>query len=111
MTITSGRHVFEIIESVPCGYQVWNIGKNMKHGFLPLAQVDGNRNVNLNTLKAIEIEGAQTILEAIGGGQNTIVQMETYIKRYKNAKQGTWPHKQVEKMKEALKVMYLIKWQ
>lgn len=28
-TISNNRHTFEIVDSVPPGYQIWNIGKNM----------------------------------------------------------------------------------
>lgn len=57
---------------------------------------------------AIRIDGAQTILDAIGGGQRTVEQMEAYVKRYKNAKAGTWSYCQAERMKKALPIMYTI---
>lgn len=115
-TITNGKYTFEIVESVPFGYQIWNIGKNMIDGYLPLCRLcshqpyRGARNIETETLKAIKIDGAQTILAAIGGGQNTIEAMEKYIRRYQNAKAGTWSRRQAERMKEALPIMRKIKW-
>lgn len=111
LTVTSGEHVFELVDFVPSGYEIWNIGKNMIDGYLPLCRViPGTYNVEADTLKAIKIDGAQTILAAIGGGQNTIEEMEKYIKRYKNAKPGTWSYSQVQRMKKAIPIMKQIKW-
>ena len=113
--IISGNHEFELVDSVPYGgYLIWNIGKNMIDGYLPLCQLsgrqpfDGGREINQRTLKAIKVDGAQTILAAIGRGQGTIQEMETYIKRYKNSKvESTKCH--VKKLEGALEVMRSIK--
>lgn len=115
-TIEHHGHTFEIVESVPANYIIWNIGKNMLDGYLPLCKLkaiqpfEGARAIEADTLKAIKIDGAQTILAAIDGGQDTIPAMERYIKRYKNAKKGTYSYRQAERMKEALPYMYQIKW-
>ena len=73
-TIKSGEDIFEIVNSVPCGYVIWNIGENMIDGYLPLVQVGGydGCQVNIETMKAIKLDEAQTILAAIGHGENTI---------------------------------------
>ena len=109
--ITNGRHEFEVIDYVPPGYVIWNIGKNMIDGYLPIVQVGGYNGcqVNTNTMKAIKVDGAQTILASVVGGQDTVASMEQYIKRYKNAKPGTWSHSQVLRMKKALPIMKQIK--
>lgn len=109
-TITSGKHTFEVVESVPCNHKIWNIGKNMIEGYLPIVQVGGydGCQVNTRTMKAIKIEGAQTILKAVGRGQSTIKEMETYIKRYKNSKTEI-TKRHVKRLEDALKVMYNIK--
>ncbi|MCD7891633.1 MAG: hypothetical protein LUG26_07810 [Ruminococcus sp.] len=108
--------IFQIVDSVPPGYQIWNIGEHMPEGYLPLCRLKtqqpfpGCCEVETHSLKAIKIEGAEKILEAIGGGQNTIKKMETYIKRYRNAKPGTWSYTQVQRIKAALPIMKQIKW-
>ena len=110
--IIYGEHTFEIVDSVPRGYQIWNIGKNMIDGYLPLVEVGGHDGyaVNTDTMKAIKIDDAQVILSAVGRGQYTIKQMETYIKRHKKSKNMvTLRH--VEKLEKALEVMHRIKWQ
>lgn len=114
-TIASGEYIFELIDYVPVSYFIWNIGKNMIDGYLPLCRLSsrqpfsGGRAIETDTLKAIKCSGAQTILAAVGGGQDTVEKMERYIKRYRNAKPGTWSHAQVERIKKALPYMKQIK--
>ena len=109
--ITHNGHEFELVEAVPYGYVIWNIGKNMIDGYLPVVQVGGydGCQVNIKTMKAIKTDGAQAILAAIGNGQNNVADMESYVKRYKNAKEGTWSRHMVKKMKLALPYMREIK--
>lgn len=110
-TITSKHNTFEIVNHVPLGYQIWNIGKNMPDGYLPLCRVIPSMyRVEADTLKAIKIDGAQKILAAVGGGENTIEKMERYIQKHQDAKSDTWEYLQVQRMKEALPVMRQIVW-
>ncbi len=108
-------HTFQLVNEVPPGYFVWNIGShNMPSGYLPLCRkaqrIDaGEYEIDGDSLKAIHIEGAEKILDAIGGGQGTVKSMEHYIERYKNAQPGTWSYRQVRRMKEALPIMRKIK--
>ena len=82
------KNVFEVVESVPRGYQIWNIGKNMIDGYLPLCKLsasqpfEGAQCVDVNTLKAIKTESAQIILAACGRGPCTVAQMEQYIEKH-----------------------------
>lgn len=48
-------HHFTIVDKVPAGYKVWNIGKHMPSGYIPYAQVDSDCRVNTETLKALKI--------------------------------------------------------
>lgn len=106
-------HTFELVDFVPLGYLIWNIGENMADGYLPLCRLaaiqpfPGGRNIEVDTLKAIKCEGAQVILAAAGFGPETPDDMERYIERNKNK-----PHRQyeVEKMKAALPYMRKLKW-
>lgn len=110
-TVSNGDHVFQLVNRVPLGYEIWNIGKNMVPGYLPFCRViTGSHSVEVETLKAIRIDGAERILAAIGGGQNTIAKMERYVKRYKNSPTGSWPNLQVERMQRALPIMKQLKW-
>lgn len=106
--ITSGQHEFELIDYVPSGYLVWNIGENMIDGYLPLCRLSavqpfpGGRNVDVDTLKAIKTNSAQIILAAMGVGPKTVKEMEDYIKKHPNK----WG---VDRMKKALPYMRQIK--
>ena len=60
MIIATERWRFEVVNKIPAGYEIWNIGKNMVDGYIPLAEVDGYE-VNPETLKAIRIEDAQEL--------------------------------------------------
>lgn len=107
-TITHHGDTFELVDKVPRGYFVWNIGKNMIDGYLPLCRLaysqpfPGGRNIEVETLKAIKCEGAQTILEAIGWGPETPEEMERYIEKHE--RKGTHAM-EVERMKKALPLM------
>lgn len=109
--IKNGDNIFTVIDFVPVGYQIWNIGKNAPAGYLPLCKPkDNSLKVETESLKAIKTEGAEIILAAIVGGQNTIESMEKYIKRYQRAKPGTYSYRQVQRMKAALPYMKQLKW-
>lgn len=110
-------HTFELVDAVPHGYLIWNIGKNMADGYLPLCRLcavqpfPGGRNIEVETLKAVECKGAQVILDAVHSGANTLAKMEKYIAKHQNAAEGTWEHSCVKKVKEALPYMRQIKWE
>lgn len=113
--ITSGKHIFEIVKSVPAGYEIWGIGKNMVDGYLPLCKLkeeqpyEGGRLVDPDTLKAIKLEGAQTVLAAIYFGPHTVKGFERYIKRY-NGSKSAYVQRRVARAKAALEIMRTIKW-
>ena len=107
-------HTFEIVDFVPLGYEVWNIGsQNMPYGYLPLCRLkmvqpfDGGRDIETGTLKAIKIEGAHTILDAVGYGPCTLEAMEKFVAKYENKESYQW---RIAKMKKALPIMKQIKW-
>lgn len=110
MKIQSGKDTFEVVEEVPDGYMVWNIGKNMVDGYLPLCRLSarqsfpGGRSIEADTLKAIKTNGAQTILAAVGYGPSTVKEMESHIAKYAQRK----PY-ECSKMKAALPFMRQIK--
>ena len=109
-------HTFELVDSVPLGYIIWNIG-NMADGYLPLCRLcamqrfPGGRSIEPDTLKAIKCDGAQIILEATScSGADTAEKMEKYISKHRNAKPGTWEHTTVKRIKEALPYVKQIRW-
>ena len=60
------NYTFEIVEKIPEGYEVWNIGRHMQSDELvPLCQVfAGTYNINPDTLKAIKMLPAEAAVKA-----------------------------------------------
>ena len=111
-TLVVGEFTFELVDYVPRGYVIWYIGKYMPDGYLPLCKLKKNSlQIEPDTLKAIKIDGAQTILEAVGWNTETVEQMELYLKRHRNAKKGSRIYKHVQKVKAALPIMRQIRWE
>ena len=113
-TIEDRGHIYEIVDAIPAGYMIWNIGKNIIDGYLPLCRparqqpFPGGRSIDVDALKAIKIDGAQDILAAAGKGEDTLEEMERYVKRYNNAK-GGWTRTKVERYKKAIPIMKQIR--
>jgi len=56
MIIKDSKHSFEVVEKIPQGYEIWNIGDNMIDGYIPLAEEVEKYKINPNTLKAIKLD-------------------------------------------------------
>lgn len=112
-TITGDGLVFEVVEEFPLGYLIWDVSENLIPGYLPLCRLcsnqpfPGGRNIEVDTLKAIKCEGAQTILAAMGYGPEAPEEMEEYISKYANDPANDWI---VQRMKKALPLMRKLKW-
>ena len=91
-TITVQGNIFEIIDAVPYGYMIWNIGDNMPDGYIPLCRLeasqpfDGARNIQTDTLKAIPCRDSRCVLRAAACGLNTISKMRHYIRIHEKNK-------------------------
>lgn len=55
-TALSTTHTFEIVNKMPKGYIIWNIGENMEDGYLPICEIKSGFEINPDTLKAIRFE-------------------------------------------------------
>ena len=107
--ISSGKDEFELVDFIPYGYKIWNIGKNMINGYLPLVITGGYDGCQVVGIKkAVKCEEAQTILNAIGAGQGNIKEMQKYIEEHTNSN-DSWEIMHIERLKKALKVLYTIK--
>ena len=110
----NGIHRYELVDEVPLGYEVWNIGANMAPGYLPFCRLcatqpfEGGRNIEPDTLKAIRVDGAEKILKATHYAK-TPWEMERYVKKNKGSKNKDVQYR-VRLFKEALPVMNKIKW-
>lgn len=55
-TSCNATHTFEIVEKIPTGFFVWNIGENMTDGYIPICEILEGYSINTETLKAIALE-------------------------------------------------------
>lgn len=65
--LVKGRK-YEVVNEVPKGYLIWNIGHNMLEGYIPLCEwLNDDKDdfdINLKTLKAIRVDkGWKEIME------------------------------------------------
>ena len=110
------EYTYEIVNAVPLGYTVWNVGHPVAGEYLPLCRMSkyqpfpGGRSIDVDSLKAIRCDGAQTILDAVGYGPGTLDEMECFIEKHKMARPGTLRHREVERMKAALPFMRSRQW-
>lgn len=74
---------YEVVDVVPKGYSVWNIGHHMVDGYVPLCEVyEGTYNIIPTTLKTIKLNEARKLLEyASYSGCTTLKECERYLKR------------------------------
>lgn len=114
--ITDGRDVFEVVDTCWPPYRIWNIGENMIEGYLPLCRpayvqpFPGGQDIDPNSLKAVRIDGAQTILKAVRHGLYTAKDMETFISRYKDtAKPGSSDYADIRQYEAAIPLMKQVK--
>lgn len=105
-------HVFQIVDFVPLGYTIWNIGKNMPDGYLPLCRLkavqefEGGCSIEPDTLKAIRVPEAQIILKGASCA-GTLDEMEAFVKKHKKSKNQSYWVKCVE---DALPYVRQLKW-
>lgn len=110
------EHAYEIVNAVPLGYTVWNIGHPVAGEYLPLCRLSqhqpfpGGQSIDVDLLKAIRCDGAQTILDAVGYGPGTLEEMERFVEKHKMARPGTSRYREVERMKAALPFMRSLQW-
>lgn len=115
-TVTHENHTYEIVDEIPAGYLIWNIGEHAPEGYLPLCKplfpqpFSGAHRIDGDTLKAIKTEDAQVILKAVHI-EDTLPAMETYVRRYgRSVRQGT--RERVKCCREAIPALRKVKgWQ
>lgn len=84
-----GTNVYEIVDEVPLGYTIWNIGVNAPEGYLPFCRLsrhqrfEGGRDIETDTLKAMKVEGVQDILAAVSNGYRTLSEMKSYVNNHR----------------------------
>lgn len=114
-TVFGKTDVYEVVDEVPLGYVIWNIGpNNAPQGYIPFCRpahrqrFEGGREIDPDTLKAVKADGAADIMLSVGHGQDTPRKMEQYIKRYSCSK-TEYVRRRVEDNKKALDALRKVK--
>ena len=87
-TLCEKTDVFEIVEKIPAGYYVWNIGENMgAHEYIPVCEDLHPENkedysINLATLKAVKVtpDEWKKLNKAAAWGVGNLKQAEKALK-------------------------------
>lgn len=101
--------IFEIVNKIPAGFFVWNIGENMgSDEYIPLAQDlkpgdKENFEINPSTLKAIKLqpEEVQLLRTAAGVGINNKTTAE---KALKSKRKGYWSNRKREQAERTIDI-------
>ena len=115
MKIEHRGHTYEIVNSIPRGYEIWNIGSHAPEGYLPLCRlkanqpVKGSKEIEPDTLKIIKCNDTQLIFKA-SMYTPTITDMERYVKRYQNSTSNKVQRK-VNCMKQAIDILKQLNWE
>ena len=113
--ITFADYTLKVVDEVPGGYKIWNIGPYTLKGYIPLCRIksrrrmDGLMEIEVGTLLAVKTEGAYIIMNAIGGGCHTVALMEKFLLDNPDPVKGSWEAKKVYWLKRALPYMKQIK--
>ena len=101
--------IFEIVDKIPSGFFVWNIGENMwSNEYIPLAQDlkpgdKENFEINPYTLKAIKlsVEDVKLLRDAASVG---IVSKSTAEKAMKSKRKGYWSNRKREQAEKTIEI-------
>jgi hypothetical protein len=101
--------IFEIVDKIPSGFFVWNIGENMgSDEYIPLAQdlKSGDKEsfeINPYTLKAIKLDSEEVKLlrNAASVGVNNRITAE---KALKSKRKGYWSNRKREQAEKTIEI-------
>ena len=101
--------IYKIVNKIPFGFYVWNIGENMgSDEYIPLCQdlhpgIKDDYSINYDTLKAIKLpkEEVELLREAAGWGVNSL---ETARKALKSRRRGYIGDKKRENAQKVLDI-------
>ncbi|WP_289068956.1 hypothetical protein [Faecalibaculum rodentium] len=111
------KHNFQIVDSIPYGFGVWNIPMDDMPGYLPLCEeIPGtNHKVNQDTLKIIACSNPEPVLKAAGLGARTLKGCIQQIERLRKkaamgiiSSYGRW---RLQVLEEAYPIMACLKWE
>ena len=103
------NEIFEVVDKIPSGFFVWNIGENMgTDEYIPICEDlhpedKDNYEINTSTLKAIKLshEEVEILREAAHVG---IVSKTTAEKALKSKRSGYWSDKKREQAEKTIDI-------
>ena len=103
------KNVFEIVEKIPDGFFVWNIGDNMGlDEYIPICEdlhpeYKDNYEINTSTMKAIRLsrEDVEALMEAAHVGINS---KKTAEKALKSKRRGYWSDRKREQAEKTIDI-------
>nr|DAT84032.1 MAG TPA: hypothetical protein [Bacteriophage sp.] len=101
--------IFKIVNKIPFGFYVWNIGENMgSDEYIPLCQdlypgIKDDYSINPDTLRAIKLpkEEVELLREAAGWG---VTSLETARKALKSRRRGCIAEKERENARKTIDI-------
>ena len=101
------KDVFDIVEKIPNGFYVWNIGENMgTDEYIPICEDlhpedKDNHDINTSTLKAVKLNTGEVkaLREAAHVG---IVSKKTAEKALKSKRRGYWSDRKREQAEKTI---------
>lgn len=111
------KHNFQIVDSIPYGFGVWNIPMDDMPGYLPLCEeIPGtSHKVNPDTLKAIRCDNPEPVLKAAGLGARTkkgcIQQIERLRKKAAKGVFTSWDRLKLQAFEEAYPILANLRWE
>lgn len=110
-TMVHRGDIYEVVETYPLGYEIWNIGDNAPDGYIPFCRLklvqpfEGAREIERDTLKLMKCAGARAIMSAARCGLTTLPKMEAYLKKNQYAPKGSYEANLCRRIKLALPYM------
>lgn len=106
-------HVFEVVEKIPAGYFIWNIGENMGYDdYIPICEKahpndPDSYDVNVNTLKAIHLDPAD-VRKLRNAAHYSVTNLEKAEKVLKSKQRGYLRNRQRAAAKETIEIFKAI---
>lgn len=108
-TLIDRKDIFEIVEKIPTGFFIWNIGDNMGNDeYIPICEDlhpedKDNYEINPRTIKAIKlsVEEVKALRESAHVG---VVSKTTAEKALKNKRRGYWSDRKREQAEKTIDI-------
>ena len=109
-TDTWGKeNTYEVVEKIPCGFFVWNIGDNMGHDeYIPICEDlhpedKDDYSINQATVKAIKLP-AEEVRLLVDAAHIGVTNLKAAEKALKSKRRGYWSDRKREQAKKTIDI-------